>query len=109
MQNDADSVALQHIDQPSDVVLVGMRQEQDVDASREVRPRGPQAAKRELRVNAAVHQDRAAHGGLDQDRVALPDVERGEMQAAVRQLRERDRGEYRDECRRGPARPRHAP
>lgn len=40
VQHEADAMPLQHVHQARDVVLVRMGQEQDIDASREVRPLG---------------------------------------------------------------------
>ena len=83
MEQRSDPEAGQHVDQAGNVVLMGMAQHQQVDPAREERQPGAEATQRQLRVRAAVDEHDGAARRLDQDRVALADVERRDVQVAV--------------------------
>ena len=84
MEYGADMESVQHLDQSRDVVLVRMAQNEQVDAAREEREVGPQPSERQLRIRATVDQHRRARGGLQEDRVALADVEGRQVETPVR-------------------------
>ena len=63
-------------------------QDQQVDAAGEEGQVGAEAAERELRVRPAVDEHGGAARRLDQDRVALADVEHRDVQAAIGPRRE---------------------
>ncbi len=75
--------APERVDQTGHMILVRMAQDQKVDAAREERQIGTQPAEGQLGIRAAVDEHRRPCGRLDQDRVALPDVEHGQVQVAV--------------------------
>ena len=100
----SDPESIEDVDQPGDVVLVRVAQHEQVDAPREERQVRADAAQRELRVRTAVDQHRRAVRRLDEDRVALADVEHGQVEAPVRARRDRDREQHRHQ-----AEPRSAP
>ena len=87
VQHGADAVAIQHVDEPGDVVLVRMADHEHVDPSGEERQVRPDPSQRQLGVRPAVDERRRAVGRLDQDGVPLPDVEHREMQQPVRTRR----------------------
>ena len=97
LEDGADAEAVEHVDQSGDVILVRMGQHQQVDASREERQVRADAAKGQLRIRATVDQHGGAAGCLDQDGVALSDVERGEVQPPVGLRAERDRQQHPDQ------------
>jgi hypothetical protein len=80
------------------VVLVRMRQHQQVDASHEERQVRADAAQRQLRIRPAVDEHRRSARRLDQDGVALADIERGDVQASIWLRAERDRQQHGDEA-----------
>jgi hypothetical protein len=79
----ADAVTAEEADEPGRVVLVGVGEDDHVDApvpGREARiEQRPQA----IRVGPAVDEHPTARGPLDEDRVALPDVEDRDPRPAV--------------------------
>ena len=97
MQERPDSKAVEHVDEPGDVVLVRVAQHQHVDPPREERQVRPEPTQREPGVGPAVDQHRGAARRLHQDRVALSDVEHGQVQATIGPGRdgngEEDRGQ----------------
>ncbi len=97
LEDGADAEAVEHVDQSGDVILVRMGQHQQVDASREERQVRADASKGELRIRAAVDQHGGTGGRLDQDGVALSDVERREVQPPVGLRAEGDRQEHADQ------------
>jgi hypothetical protein len=87
------AVALEQAHQPRDVVLVRVAEHDDVDPAV---PRGEppvELDQQPLGVRAAVDQHSRAAPTLDQDRVALPDVEHHQPGRATRDVRERDGGD----------------
>jgi hypothetical protein len=91
-------MSVEHVDEPGHVVLVGVAHDEDVDATGEERSIGPDAPQRQLGIRPAVDEHRCSVRRLDEDRVALPDVENGQVELTVRPLRDRDRKEERDEA-----------
>ena len=84
MQHGSDVEAIEDVNQPGDVILVRVRQDEQVDATREEGEVGAQPPEGELRVRPTVDQHRGAARSLDEDRVALADVEHGQVQTSVR-------------------------
>ena len=95
MDQHPDPEARHYLDQARDVVLVRMREEHHVDPALEERQVRAEAAKGEVRVGATVDEHGAPGRGLDQDRVTLADVERGQMQPSVGQTGQADRAQQR--------------
>ena len=83
VQDCADAEALENLQQAGDVVLVWMAQDEQVDASREEGQVRAQPPQRELRVRAAIHKHGCAARSLDQNGVALADIEHGHVQPAI--------------------------
>jgi hypothetical protein len=94
-----DAEAVEHVDEARDVVLVRVREHQQIDMAHEERQVCADAAEGQFGVWTAVDQHRCAARRFDQDRVALADVERGDMQSTVGLRAERDRQQDRDEPR----------
>jgi hypothetical protein len=99
VEDAADAVAPEDVDEPGDVILVRMGHHQEVDVARVERPVPPDPAQRELRIRAAVDENRATVGSLEEDRVALPDVEDRDMESTIRARQHGDRQEHNDEAR----------
>lgn len=93
VQDQPDLVALKDRQQPGDVVLVRVGQDHDVDATLPPWQALAQASKEEIRVRPAVDQHRGARGRGHEYRVTLPDIEHDEVQAPVRQARQREDAE----------------
>ena len=87
MEHRADPEAVEHVDEPGDVVLVRVAEHEQVDAAGEERQVRADPAQRELGIRAAVDEHRRAARRLDQDRVALADVEHRDDAAARRAAR----------------------
>jgi len=83
VQDCADAEALDHLQQAGDVVLVRMAEHEQVDATREERQVRAQAPQGELGIRTAVHQHGGARRSLDDDGVALADVEHRHVQPAI--------------------------
>jgi len=78
-----DAVLLQHGDQPRRMVLVGVRQHEDVDPAVPGRQPLVQVLQQPVRVGAAIDDEAPAGAALDEDRVALTDVEDHEPRDVV--------------------------
>jgi hypothetical protein len=76
--------SFEHADQAGDVILVRVAEHQNVDPMGVERQVRAQATQGQLRIGTAVDEHRGAGGRLDQDRVALADVEHGQVQPSVR-------------------------
>ena len=76
-------IALQRVNQPGEVVFVRVRQHDERQVAFQKGKRAPEAVFQRLRVGPAVDQGVLAARRLDQQRVALPHVERPEVQQAV--------------------------
>jgi hypothetical protein len=84
LEDPPDAVALDEARQAARVILVGVAQDQDIDPPV---PRGNPGIELEdqaIRVRAAVDQHPAAAVALDEDGVALPHVEDGDVDSAIR-------------------------
>ncbi|HVL53566.1 MAG TPA: hypothetical protein VM344_04845 [Vitreimonas sp.] len=108
LQHPPDAVALQQQGEAGDMILVWVAQDQCVESA--VPRRQPLVKRQEqaIGVRAAVDQDPPAPRALDEDGVALPDVEHDDRRPAGRAMdhheaREGDR--YRDACEAEPAQP----
>ena len=101
--------ALEDLHQPGHVVLVGMAENEEIDASCEEGEVRAQPAEGQLGIRAAVHEHGGAAGCLDEDGVALPDVQHGHVEQPVRTRGERDRQEHAHEARRDRDRPDRTP
>ncbi len=99
LEDPAHPVPLQDPDEAGDVVLVGMRQHDEVDPAIPRRDAGIELQEQPLRVRSAVHEHPAAGPALDEDRVALPDVEHHEAGLPAGGVGEGD-GRERDDDRR---------
>ena len=89
VQDGRDAKPFQHRGKTADMILVGMGEDDHVD-----RPMPPgqlcaELTQRLVGVRAGIDQHRPAFGRQDQDAVSLADVEHEQVQAAVRQARER--------------------
>jgi len=93
IEDEADPISLQRRHQPGDVVLVRVGQDHHIDPA--LPPRQPlaKAPEQQVGVGAAVDQQRAAGRRRDQDRVALPDVQHDQVQAAIRQTGKGERSQ----------------
>ncbi len=95
LEHPLDVITIEEQGQPRDVVLVRVRQDHDIDPPV---PRGQppiELDEQAIRVGAAVDEQSAAAGALDEDGVALPDVEDGEARDAARST-DRDGSEAAD-------------
>jgi hypothetical protein len=84
-------VAAEEAHQPGGVILMGVAEDDDVDAAipgRQVLVEGDEDA---ARVGPTVDEEAGATPALEQDRVALPDVEDGQPGDAVGSMDDRDR------------------
>jgi hypothetical protein len=72
------------------VILVRVGEDHQVDPTIPGRNVRIELDEQPIRVGPAVHQQAAAAVALDQDRVALPDIEHGQMDAAVRSVRDKE-------------------
>ena len=79
----ADPVRLDEARQPTRVILVGMAQDQDVDASVPRRDARIELEDQAVGIGTPVDQHPGAAIALDKDRVALSDVEDRDMDPAV--------------------------
>ena len=79
-----DAVPVEQQRQPGDVVLVRVAQDQRVDAAVPRRDAPVELDEQAVGIGAAVDQQSASPGALDEDRVALPDVEHGHARDAHR-------------------------
>lgn len=93
VQHETDPVAGEHLNQPENVIRVRMAEHQDVDLSDVEGERTSELSQRALGVRPAVDQHRRPVGRLDEDRVALADVERRDVQPSVRLGGDGDGGE----------------
>jgi hypothetical protein len=84
-----DRVAREHHRQARDVVLMRMCQDHDVDAPVPRREPLVERLEQAVRIGAAVDHHPAAPVALDQDRVALADIEHRDVDGAVRLVRDR--------------------
>jgi hypothetical protein len=91
VQDGSHPESLEDFHQSGDVVLVRVAEEQDVDLAREEGKVCAQAAQGQLGIRPAVDQHRGSARRLEEDGVALADVEHGHMQQAVWPRPYRDR------------------
>ena len=75
LEHAADAVALEQERQAGDVVLVRVAQDQRVDPAVPRRDPPIEGHQQAIGIGAAVDEEPAAPGSLDEDRIALPDVE----------------------------------
>jgi hypothetical protein len=97
MEDSSDLKALEHVDEAGDVILVGMTEHHQVDASCEEGQVRAETAQREPWVRAAVDQHRCAVRCLHEDGIALSDIQHRHVQATVGARGDRDGKEQRDE------------
>ena len=111
---DADAVAGHQAGEAADVVLVRVCEERDIDAPIPDRDALVEPAHEQVRVPATIDEDTGAVVGLEEDRIALSDVEHRDVEGAggpgdVRDRRGADEPEdagrdERDAARAGPVR-----
>jgi hypothetical protein len=101
MQDRSNAEPIEGVDEAGHVILVRMAEREDVDPSRPERQIGAQAAKGELRVRTAIHQHRRAGRCLEQDGVALADVEHRHVKATVRTAGQGDPSQHQHEASEG--------
>ena len=99
LEDPAYPVPLQDPDEAGDVVLVRMRQDDEVDPAIPRRDAGIELHQQPLGVRPAVHQHPAAGPALDEDRVALPDIEHHEAGRPARGVGQGERRERDDDRR----------
>ena len=98
----ADPVPVEEERHPGDVVLVRMGQDEDVDPAVPRRQPAIELDEQPVRIGAAVDEHPSAAAALDEDRVALADVEDRDPGGAVRSMGEgRGRGRQPPRPRRG--------
>ena len=85
-----DPVSMQQGREPGDVVLVRMRQHQDVDAAIPRRQALVERGQHPARVRAAIDHHAAPTSALDEDPVALPDVHHDDVGRAIGSVRDDD-------------------
>ncbi len=83
LEHPLDVVPLEEQGQPRDVVLVRVRQDDDVDAPVPRRQPPIELDEQPIRVGPAVDEQSATARALDEDGVTLPDVEDGEPRDAA--------------------------
>ena len=83
LEHAADAVALEQEGQARDVVLVRMAQDDRVDPAVPRRDPPIEGHQQAIGIGSAVDEEPAAPGALDEDRVALPDVEDRDPGAAA--------------------------
>ena len=86
----ADLESVEGLDQPRNVVLVRVAEHHEVNASRVERQICTDSTQGDLWIRTAVDEHRRAGRRLDQDRVALADVEDGHVQEPVGPRRDGD-------------------
>jgi hypothetical protein len=84
VHEEAHLVSAQDLAQPSQVVLVRVGEDHDLDLPLVKRQGLADAPQGQVRIHAGVDQGRAPIRRLDQDRVALADIEHGQVQPAIR-------------------------
>jgi hypothetical protein len=84
VDEDTDAVAREQPGEAADVVLVRVGQQGDIDAAVPDRDALIEAAHEQVGVATAIHEHPGAVVRLEQDRIALPDVEDGDAQDATR-------------------------
>jgi hypothetical protein len=72
------------------VILVRVGEDHQVDSTIPRRNVRIELDEQPIRVGPAVNQQTAPAVALDQDRVPLPDIEHGQMDAAVRSVRDKE-------------------
>ena len=87
----ADPVARQQPGQPADVILVRVGEQHDIDATVPDRDALVETSDEDVRVASAVDEDTRPVVRLDEDRIALADVEDRDEQGPARPGDERDR------------------
>jgi hypothetical protein len=97
LEHASDAVARQHADQPRDMVLVGMGEHDEVDAPVPGRDPRVELHEQPIGIGAAVHQHAASGCALDEDRVALANVEHDEAGGAARGVAQGKGGDGRDQ------------
>jgi hypothetical protein len=95
IQDQPHSVALQGRHQAGDVVLVRVGEDYHVDAPPPPGQPLAEASQEQIGIGPAVDEHRGARWRGHQDRVALPDVQGYQVQAAVRQADQRQGDEQR--------------
>jgi hypothetical protein len=90
LEDPTDPVACQEHGQARDVVLVGMAEDQEVDPPIPRRQPLVERNQQAIRIRPAVDQHPPPVPALHEDRVALPDVERGDPGQAVRSIRDHE-------------------
>lgn len=83
LEDTAHAVAVERLHQAGDVIVVGVSQDDRVQAPIPGRDVAVQGGRERLPVRPAVHQDAPAAIALDEDGVALPYVEDDDVDAAV--------------------------
>jgi hypothetical protein len=86
-----DGIAIQEQAEPRDVVLVGMRQDHDVDPPIPGRQPLTERNEQPTRVRPTVDEHPATMPAVDEDGVALPDVEDHDVRHAAGSVRDRQR------------------
>jgi hypothetical protein len=93
LEHAADAISLEEEREAADVVLVGMRQHDDVDPSVPRRDAGVECDEEGIGIGSAVDEKARAALALDEDRVALPDVEDRDADPPVGSRGRGDEGE----------------
>jgi len=99
VDDQSDAIALKHCGQAADMVLVGMGEDDDIDGPLPPRKRLAEPLQEKVGIGTSVDERDRARRRLDEDRVALPDVEDGQVQLAVREFRNRDAAQQKEETR----------
>ena len=97
LEHAPDPISLQHADQARDMVLVGMGQDDEVDAPVPGWDPGVELREQPVGIGAAVDQHSPARCALDEHRVALAHVEHHEAGGTARGVAQGKGGDGRDQ------------
>jgi hypothetical protein len=92
LEDAPDTISVEEDREPSDVILVGMREDKRVDAPIPRRNSLIESDEQPVRIRPAIDQHARAARTLHQDRVALSDVENHDAGSAVGSMDEYERG-----------------
>ena len=84
LRDGADTVARHQAGQAAGVVLVRVRQDDEIDTAIPQRDPLIEAADQQVGIDSAVHEEAVAVRGLQQDRIALADIKDADLEQRVR-------------------------
>jgi hypothetical protein len=92
LEDAPDSISVEENRKPGYVVLVGVGEDERIDAAVPRRDALVERHEQPVRVRPAIDEHPPAARTLDENRVALTDVENGDLRSAVRPMHQHERG-----------------